>query len=110
MSQFEFNGQVAAITGSGRGIGREYALLLASRGAKVLVNDLGAQIDGTGHDANVASEVVEEIRKAGGQAVSNSSDIGTREGAAAVIDATLNAFGRIDILIHNTGSQQRAPF
>jgi NAD(P)-dependent dehydrogenase (short-subunit alcohol dehydrogenase family) len=106
----DLTGQVAAITGAGRGIGREYALLLASRGAAVVVNDIGADVTGEGSDQSVAESVVNEIREASGQAVASTDDIASEAGGQAVVDAALDNFGRIDIMIHNAGSLHRAPF
>jgi NAD(P)-dependent dehydrogenase (short-subunit alcohol dehydrogenase family) len=104
------DGQVAVITGAGRGIGREYALLLAGRGAAVVVNDIGADVQGTGSDSSVARAVVDEIGASGGIAAANHSDISTPEGGEDLVAAALDHFGRVDILIHNAGSLHRAPF
>lgn len=104
MSERRFDGRVAVITGAGRGLGREYALLLASKGAKVLVNDIGSSIQGDGVDAGPAQQVVNEILAAGGVAIANTDSVATPEGGKAIIDAALHHFGRIDILIHNAGN------
>ena len=108
MSELRFDGRVAVITGGGRGLGREYALLLASRGAKVVVNDPGVAIKGEGVDGLVdsgpAQQVVDEIRAAGGEAVANLDSVATMAGGAAIVQAAIEAFGRIDILIHNAGN------
>lgn len=104
MTERRFDGRVAVITGSGRGLGREYALLLAAKGAKVVVNDPGSAIKGDGVDAGPADEVVREIRAAGGEAVACLESVATPEGGAAIIQAALDAYGRIDILIHNAGN------
>jgi len=97
------DGRVAIITGAGRGLGREHALLFASEGAKVLVNDLGAGPDGSGADRSAAEEVIDEIAAAGGQAVANHDDVGDWEGGRRLIEAAVEAFGRLDILVNNAG-------
>lgn len=104
MSQLRFDNRVAVITGAGRGLGRSYALLLGSRGAKVVVNDNGSTIKGGGVDAGPAEEVAREIRAAGGEAVASTASVSTPEGGKAIIAAALDQFGRIDILIHNAGN------
>jgi NAD(P)-dependent dehydrogenase (short-subunit alcohol dehydrogenase family) len=96
-------GRVAIITGAGRGIGREHALLLASQGAKVVVNDLGGAPDGSGADATPANEVVAAIKAAGGEAVANGSDITSFTEAAELVEQAVDTFGRLDILINNAG-------
>jgi NAD(P)-dependent dehydrogenase (short-subunit alcohol dehydrogenase family) len=95
---------VAVITGAGRGLGREYALLLASQGAKVVVDDSGAGLKGDGIDAGPAEQVVREIRALGGEAVACTASVATPEGGKEIIDAALGRYGRIDILIHNAGN------
>ena len=107
MSELRFDGRVAVITGAGRGLGRAYALLLASRGAKVVVNDPGATLQGESTDAGPAQDVVREIVAAGGEAVACTDSVATREGGEAIIRAALENFGRIDILIHNAGIVRR---
>ncbi len=96
-------GRVAIVTGAGRGIGREYALMLAAHGAKVVVNDLGGSRDGTGASVGPAEEVVDEIRKAGGEAVADGNDVGDFAGAAEMIAQATRAFGRLDVLVNNAG-------
>ncbi|HYP64527.1 MAG TPA: SDR family NAD(P)-dependent oxidoreductase [Acidocella sp.] len=104
MTERRFDGRVAVITGAGRGLGRAYALLLGSLGAKVVVNDIGAAMSGTGADVGPADEVVREIKAAGGEAVANTDSVATAEGGKAIIQAALDHYGRIDILIHNAGN------
>lgn len=96
-------GRVAIVTGAGRGIGREHALMLASEGAAVVVNDLGAQPDGTGADAGPAHEVVAEIEAMGGSAVVNGSDVSDWAEAEAMVDQAVSTFGRLDVLVNNAG-------
>ena len=98
-----FDGDVAIVTGAGRGLGRETALLLASRGARVVVNDIGGNADGTGSDATPAQSVVEEIRSAGGEAVVDGNTVATPEGGAAIVATALEAFGTVDIVVNNAG-------
>jgi NAD(P)-dependent dehydrogenase (short-subunit alcohol dehydrogenase family) len=97
------NGRVAIITGAGRGIGREHALLFAAEGAKVVVNDLGGTNDGTGTDTTPAQQVVNEIEAMGGQAVANYDNVADWEGAQHMINAAVEAFGDLDILVNNAG-------
>ena len=96
-------GKVAIVTGSGGGIGRAHALLLADEGAKVLVNDLGGTRDGAGNDASAANLVSDEIKKRGGVAAPNYDSVATAEGAANIVKSAVDAFGRVDILINNAG-------
>jgi len=97
------DGRVAIITGAGRGIGREHALLFAREGASVVVNDLGGANDGTGADAGPAQQVVEEITVAGGKAVANTDNVATWDGAAALVNQAVGEFGRLDVLVNNAG-------
>lgn len=102
--ELRFDGRVAVVTGGGRGLGRSYALLLAQRGCKVVVNDLGGAIRGDGPDTSVAQSVVDEIVAAGGEAIANADTVATPEGGRAIVQAALDAWGRIDVLIHNAGN------
>lgn len=104
MSELRFDNRVAVITGAGRGLGRAYALLLAAKGAKVVVNDIGGAISGDGADVGPAEDVAREIKAAGGQAAANTDSVATPEGGKAIIQAALDHFGKIDILIHNAGN------
>jgi NAD(P)-dependent dehydrogenase (short-subunit alcohol dehydrogenase family) len=103
MTEALLEGRVCAITGAGRGLGREYALLLASLGAQVVVNDLGSSAEGVGADAGPAHEVVTEITAAGGHAVANTDDISSWDGAAAFVNQAIATYGRIDVLVNNAG-------
>src|SRR3989337_1960560 len=96
-------GRVAIVTGAGRGIGREHALMLASEGAAVVVNDLGAQPDGSGADPGPANEVVAEIEAMGGRAVVNGADVASFDHAGAMVQQAIDTFGRLDILVNNAG-------
>jgi NAD(P)-dependent dehydrogenase (short-subunit alcohol dehydrogenase family) len=103
MSDVGFEGRVAIITGAGGGLGRQHALLLASRGAQVVINDLGGAVDGTGSSAGPAQQVVEEIEALGGVAVADGNSVATQQGAEAMVKTALDAFGRVDIVINNAG-------
>jgi NAD(P)-dependent dehydrogenase (short-subunit alcohol dehydrogenase family) len=103
MSELRFDQRVAVITGAGRGLGRAYAMLLASKGARVVVNDPGASLQGTGTDRAPADAVVQEIRAAGGEAIACTESVATPAGGSAIIQAALDHYGRIDALIHNAG-------
>src|SRR5579859_5204499 len=104
-SELRFDDRVAVVTGAGRGLGREYALLLARRGAHVLVNDPGFDLAGAEPDESVAAAVVEEIEREGGRAVADHTAIGPGAGAA-VIEAARRAFGRVDIVVNNGGTSR----
>jgi NAD(P)-dependent dehydrogenase (short-subunit alcohol dehydrogenase family) len=97
------DGRVAIITGAGRGIGREHALLFAAEGARVVVNDLGGEADGTGGDLTPAQHVAEEIKAMGGEAVVNGDNVASWEGAQRMINSAIEAFGDLDILVNNAG-------
>jgi NAD(P)-dependent dehydrogenase (short-subunit alcohol dehydrogenase family) len=97
------DGRVAIVTGAGRGIGRSVAVLLAREGASVLVNDLGAALDGSGSDAGPAGQVVEEISAAGGKAVANDADVSDHAAAADLVDTAIRTFGRLDVLVNVAG-------
>lgn len=103
MTQIRFDGRSAIVTGAGGGLGRAYALELARRGARVVVNDLGGAPDGTGSGASMADAVVREIREAGGEAVASYDSVSTPEGGEAIVRAALDAFGSADVLINNAG-------
>lgn len=103
MAEIRFDGRVAIVTGAGGGLGRAHALLLASRGAKVVVNDLGGAFDGTGAGSAMADKVVEEIRSAGGEAVPNYDGVDTWQGGQGIVKTAVDAFGKVDILINNAG-------
>ncbi|HEV3133879.1 MAG TPA: SDR family NAD(P)-dependent oxidoreductase [Acidimicrobiia bacterium] len=110
MSEHSFEGRVAVVTGAGRGIGRAYVLLLAQRGARVVVNDLGGSIEGVGADPEPASAVAAEIVNAGGIAIADSNDVASAGGAQGLVDAAVDRFGRLDILINNAGIIRWAGF
>jgi NAD(P)-dependent dehydrogenase (short-subunit alcohol dehydrogenase family) len=97
------DGKVAIVTGAGRGIGREEALLMAKHGAKVVVNDLGGHFDGTGTDAGPAQQVVNEIKAAGGEAVANGESVSDFKGAKRIVEQAVDTFGHLNILINNAG-------
>ncbi len=103
MSEVRFDGRVAIVTGAGGGLGRAHALLLASRGAKVVVNDLGGARDGTGAGTAMADQVVKEIVDAGGEAVPDYHGVDTAAGGEAIVKTALDAYGKVDILINNAG-------
>jgi NAD(P)-dependent dehydrogenase (short-subunit alcohol dehydrogenase family) len=105
-----FDDQVAVISGAGNGLGKQYALLLASRGARVLVNDIGGSVTGAGSNADAATAVAEEIRRNGGEAIPDSNSVTSPEGGQAIVDAALRSWGRVDIVINNAGIVRDAPF
>src|SRR4051794_13314630 len=103
MADLGFDGKVAIITGAGGGLGREHALLLASRGALVVVNDLGGSVHGEGGSAGPAETTAKEIQNLGGEAVADTNSVATPEGGAAIVQTALDAFGRVDIVVNNAG-------
>ncbi len=102
-SGIRLDGRVAIITGAGAGLGRSHALLMAARGARVVVNDIGGRVDGTGASREAADAVVGEIRAAGGQAVPNYDTVATPEGAQSILKTALDAYGTVDIVVNNAG-------
>ncbi|MFI5798705.1 SDR family NAD(P)-dependent oxidoreductase [Streptomyces sp. NPDC051677] len=110
MSDLRFDGRVAIVTGAGGGLGRQHALLLASRGAKVVVNDVGGSVAGEGRDAGPAETVAQEIRDHGGEAVADTHSVATPDGGEAIVRTGLDAFGRVDILVNNAGILRDALF
>ncbi|WP_280493347.1 SDR family NAD(P)-dependent oxidoreductase [Nocardia asiatica] len=111
MATLDFSDRVVIVTGAGRGIGRANALLLASRGAAVVVGDLGARIDGSGVDGDdPAANVVAEITAVGGKAVACNADVSTEQGARALVDAALSSFGKLSAVVNNAGIVRTAPF
>lgn len=103
MDAIRFDDQVVVITGAGGGLGRQHALQFASRGAKVVCNDLGGSVDGQGSDAGPAAAIAAEINALGGQAVADTNSVTTVDGGAAIIATALDNFGRIDVLVNNAG-------
>lgn len=110
MTGLAFDGRVAIVTGAGRGLGRAHALALARRGARVCVNDTGAELDGSGGSPDPAEAVVAEIRAAGGEAIADLNSVGTPEGGRAVVQAALDAFEQVDIVVNNAGILQDKTF
>ena len=103
MTDIGYDGKVAIITGAGGGLGRSHALELARRGARVVVNDLGGSVDGTGASLGPAALVVDEIKRLGGEAVANTDSVATPAGGAAIVQSAIDSFGRVDIVINNAG-------
>jgi NAD(P)-dependent dehydrogenase (short-subunit alcohol dehydrogenase family) len=103
MADLGFDGKVAIITGAGGGLGRQHALLLAKRGALVVINDLGGAVDGSGSDASAAQRVVDEIKALGGEAVADHNSVATPEGGAAIVQTAIDTFGKVDIVVNNAG-------
>lgn len=103
MADISFEGRVAIVTGAGAGIGKAYAMELASRGAQVVVNDLGGARDGTGSGTAAADQVVDEIKSAGGEAVANYDSVSTMEGGENIVKTAVDSYGKVDILINNAG-------
>jgi NAD(P)-dependent dehydrogenase (short-subunit alcohol dehydrogenase family) len=110
MTQLRFDDQVAIVTGAGRGLGREHALLLAERGARIVVNDLGSSVTGGGTDSSAAESTVAEIRAKGGDAIANTDSVATADGGAAIVQAAMDAWGRVDVLVNNAGFVDEANF
>ncbi len=102
-STLEFSGRVAIVTGAGGGLGRQHALALAARGAKVVVNDLGGAVDGAGASTSAAQAVVDEIRAAGGEAIANGASVTDFEAVQAMVQQAVDTWGRVDILVNNAG-------
>ncbi len=103
MSELRFDGRVIIVAGAGGGLGRSHALEFVRRGGKVLVNDLGGTLDGTGGSASAAQRVVNEVVALGGEAAANGDSVATAEGGAAIVQAALDAFGRVDVVVNNAG-------
>src|SRR5215217_602922 len=103
MDPLGYDGQVAIVTGAGGGLGRSHALELARRGARIVVNDLGGSVAGDGGSEGPAHDVVAEIEALGGEAVANGDSVATPEGGAAIVQAAVDAFGTVDIVINNAG-------
>ena len=103
MSDLGFDGKVAIITGAGGGLGRSHALELSRRGARIVVNDLGGSVDGSGGDAGPAAKVAQEINDLGGEAVASTDSVATAEGGKAIVQTAVDAFGTVDIVISNAG-------
>lgn len=109
MDELRFDDRVAIITGAGRGLGREYALLLASRGARIVINDPGLDLRGDGADSGPAWQLLGEIRAVGGEAIVSLQSVATDAGCAAIVADAVDRWGKVDILIHNAGNTRHAP-
>ena len=103
MTDLGFDGKVAIITGAGGGLGKQHALMMAARGALIVVNDLGGSVDGSGSDKGAAQLVVDEITAAGGDAVANTDSVATPEGGESIVKTAVDAYGKVDIVINNAG-------
>lgn len=110
MEKIDFDGQVAIVTGAGAGLGKDYALELAGRGAKVVVNDLGGARDGNGSEKKVADRVVEEIRASGGEAVANYDNVATVLGGEKIVQTAMDTYGKLDVLVNNAGILRDSTF
>jgi NAD(P)-dependent dehydrogenase (short-subunit alcohol dehydrogenase family) len=103
MPELRFDDRIVIVTGAGRGVGRSHALSFAERGARVVVADLGSALDGSGSSNDPADEVVSQIREAGGEAVACYASVAEEAGAASIVQAALDAFGRVDVVVNNAG-------
>lgn len=110
MTELRFDGQVAVITGAGRGLGAEYARLLAARGARIVVNDLGSSVTGDGAATDAAEGIVRQIIEDGGDAIADTNTVATPEGGQAIVDAAVKQWGRVDIVVNNAGTVGDSPF
>jgi NAD(P)-dependent dehydrogenase (short-subunit alcohol dehydrogenase family) len=109
-ARISLDGKVAVVTGAGGGLGRAYVELLAERGARVVVNDLGTDVSGFGKDSTIANDVADFIRSRGGEAIANHSDVSTPDGGGDLIATTIEHFGRVDLLVNNAGICGSQPF